>query len=173
MFNNKKRAFYNATSQMSIGALPQEDTINFLQDKFVASNISMSTEMAKYLIAVTTDVPHYIQLLAAEVWQYMINSRKTVTKKIVDICVTHVIELKRDYYMELFDHCSRSQKQLLIALTENGKNIFSTAYINTHRLPSAATLQRAAKDLTNDGIIEKTNDEYIIADPFFKIFLAI
>jgi AAA+ ATPase superfamily predicted ATPase len=171
LFNNKKRAFYNAASQMTISVLPEQDTINYLQQRLADSAIVLSAETAKYIIFVAANIPHYIQMMAAEIWQYMVNSQTTVTKEIVDDCVKRLLVLKNDYYMELFDRQSQSKKQLLQALTVNGKNIFSMAYITENRLPSAATLQRAAKDLIMDGTIEKINDEYFIADPFFKLFL--
>jgi AAA+ ATPase superfamily predicted ATPase len=172
LFNDKKRAFYNAASQMSIGTLPEKDTIAYLQQKFAESAITLNTETAKYIIFVAANIPHYIQMMAAEIWQYMVNTQKTVTKEIVDDCSKRLLALKSDYYMELFDRQSKSKKQLLQALTENGKNIFSVTYIREYRLPSAATIQRAAKDLILDGIVEKMNDEYFITDPFFKLFLA-
>ena len=172
LFNNKKRAFYNAASQMTIGPLPQQDTIKYLRKRFAESGIILNAAMAKYMISATSDIPHYIQLLAAETWQYMVNSRKLVTKKIIDNCIARMIAFKSDYYMELFDRQSQSQKQLLQALTVEGKNIFSTAYIHAHRLPSASTLQRAVNKLINEGVIEKANDEYFIADPFFKRFIV-
>ncbi|MDR0814831.1 MAG: ATP-binding protein [Bacteroidales bacterium] len=172
LFNNKKRAFYNAASQMSIGSLPEEDTIAYLQRKFAASAIALDTETAQYIISVAANIPHYIQLMAAEIWQYTVNSHHKVTKKIVDECAKRLLALKNDYYMELFDNQSRSKKQLLQALRINGKNIFSTAYIANHRLPGVTTLQRAVNGLINDGTIEKMNNEYFITDPFFKLFLA-
>ncbi len=172
MFNDKKKAFYNAASQMTIGPLPRQETISFLQKKFAGSGISINEATAKYLIAVAADIPHYIQLLAAEIWQYMITFQTIVTHDIVDECVKRILVLKNDYYMELYDRQSASRKQLLRALTIGGKIIFSTDYIKTHRLPAASTLQRAVKELIKDGIIEKINNEYFIADPFFKLFVS-
>ncbi|MDR2848687.1 MAG: ATP-binding protein [Bacteroidales bacterium] len=172
LFNNKKMVFYNAASQMSIGALPEKDTIAYLKGKFAASSIALDTETAQYIIAVAANIPHYIQMMAAEIWQYMVNNIQTVTKEIVDDCVRRLLVLRNDYYMELFDNQSKSKKQLLQALRLNGKNIFSTAYITTHRLPGAPTLQRAVKGLIMDGTIEKLNNEYFITDPFFTLFLA-
>jgi AAA+ ATPase superfamily predicted ATPase len=172
LFNDKKRAFYNAASQMTIERLPEEETIGYLQKKFAGSDIILSVEIARYIISAAANIPHYIQMMAAEIWQYMVNSHKIVTKEIVDECTKRLLALKSDYYMELFDRQSQSKKQLLQALTKNGKNIFSTTYIKTHYLPGAATLQRAVKGLIEDGIVEKMKDEYFIADPFLKLFLA-
>jgi len=172
MFNDKKKAFYNSASQMSIGSLPQQDTIEFLRTKFSQSNISLDEDTAKYMISVTADIPHYIQLLASEIWQNTINTQPVITKNIVDKSAQKVLALKSDYYMELFDRRSQNQKQLLNALTLEGKNIFSTAYINKYQLSAISTLQRSVKELINDGVVEKKDNEYFIADPFFKLFVA-
>jgi len=172
MFNNKKKAFYNSASQMTIGSLPQRDSIEFLQTKFATSNISIDENTAKYLIAVAADIPHYIQLLASEIWQDAVNSRSIITNEMVDESAKKVLAHKSDYYMELFDRQSQSRKQLLKALTIEGKSIFSADYIKKHRLPVASTLQRSAKEMIKNGIIEKSGNEYFIADPFFKLFVA-
>ena len=172
MFNNKKKAFYNSASQMVIGSLPQKDTIEFLQTKFALSNILIDEHTANYLIATASDIPHYIQLLASEIWQDAINNQSFITKEMVDESAKKVLAHKSDYYMELFDRQSQSRKQLLKALTVEGKNIFSAEYIKKNRLPATATLQRAAKELINNGIIERNGDEYFIADPFLKLFIA-
>ncbi|MDR1199996.1 MAG: ATP-binding protein [Prevotellaceae bacterium] len=171
LFNNNKRAFYNAALPMSISYLPEDETIEYLQRGFAGSSIRLDAEIARHIISITSMIPHYIQQLAAEIWQYAVNSRDLVTKKIVDECSMHLLAHKSDYYMELFDRQSQSRKQLLQALTKSGKNIFSISYIKAFHLPSAATLQRAAQGLVRDGIIDKINDEYFISDPFFKLFV--
>jgi len=172
MFNDKQKAFYHSALQMAIGSLPQSDTIVFLKTKFEQSNICLDDETAKYIIHVASDVPHYIQLLASEIWQSLINSQTTITKAIVDECAQSLLVLKSDYYLELYDHRSQNQKQLLIALTKEGENIFSSDYIKKHRLSAGSTLQRSVKCLVNEGIIEKRGNEYFITDPFFRLFVA-
>ena len=171
MFNDKKRAFYNSALQMAIGRLPQKDTIAFLCEKFSLSHISIDEETAKYLIEVAGDIPHYIQLLASEVWQYMVNSQIIVTKTIVDECAEKLLALKYDYYLELYEHRSQNQKQLLKALTYESKNIFSAEYIKKYRLSAASTLQRSVQELINNGIVEKNDNAYFFADPFFQLFI--
>lgn len=170
MFNNKKRPFYNAASQMTIGYLPEKDTIDYLQHNFSKKEINISKEIAQYIISATANIPHYIQLLAAEIWQY-VEKGSHITRDIVDKNVLRVLDMKSDYYMELFDRQSKSKKQLLLALCSSGKNIFSEAYIKKHRLPTPATLQRAISELTNNGITGRIDNEYFISDPFFKLFL--
>ena len=172
MFHDRNKAFYNATSQMTIGVMPRNDTIAFLQTKFASSSISIHEDTANYLIDTAADIPHYIQLMASEIWQEAVNNHSIITIGMVDASAKRILVHKSDYYMELFDRQSQSRKQLLKALTVGGKNIFSGEYIKRHRLPAVATLQRAVKELINNGIVEKTKDEYFIADPFFKLFVS-
>jgi hypothetical protein len=172
MFNDKKKAFYNSALQMTIGSLPQQDTIAFLCEKFALSNIRMNADTAKYLIEIAADIPHYIQLLASEIWQNTVNSKSIVTKDIVDKCAEQLLALKYDYYLELYEHRSQNQKQLLKALTYERKNIFSADYIHKYRLSAASTLQRSVQELVNNGIIEKKAEEYFFADPFFRLFVV-
>jgi len=171
MFNNKKRAFYNSAAQMMLNSLPREDTIAYLKKNFAAQKISIDNDTALYLINTAGNIPHYIQLLASEVWQYTVNSKTKVTNEIIDICIQKVLAFNSDYYLELFDRQSQSRKQLLNAIVESGKNIFSSAYISAYRLGGPGTVQRASKHLLNDGVIEKINDEYFFADPFFAMFI--
>lgn len=170
MFNDKKRAFYHAASQMTISYLPEKDTVAFLKQNFLKKNVHLDDDTVQYIISATANIPHYIQLLAAEIWQSVENNT-VISREIVDNSILQVLALKSDYYMELFDHQSKSKKQLLNALCSDGKNVFSEAYIRANQLPTPATLQRSVKGLTNDGIIDKTGNEYFISDPFFKLFL--
>ena len=170
MFNDRNRPFFNAASQMTIGYLPKEDTLTFLHNSFLKKNVALSTEIGEYIIEVTANIPYYIQQLASEIW-LNIEESSSVTKDIVDKCVSRIVTMKSDYFMELFGNQSVSKKQLLTALSTNGENIFSESYRRAHRLPSSATLQRAEKGLVNDGVIDKTDGEHFITDPFFKIFL--
>ncbi len=116
MFNSKKRPFYNSAFQMSIDKIPEKYTIDFLQDRFSKSNITISQETSKYLIDTASNIPYYIQLLASEIWQKSVNEKKIITHKIIDESAKNVIMLNKDYYMELFDRQPIASKQLLIAL---------------------------------------------------------
>ncbi|NDP23173.1 MAG: ATP-binding protein [Paludibacter sp.] len=171
MFNNKNRAFYNSASHMQLGTLPQADTVIFLQRKFVDSGIKINTDTALFLIEQSGDIPYYIQLLAAEIWQFMINSQTLVTNEIVSYCTSRIVELKQDYYHELFDRQSVMQKQLLKALVVSGNNVFSAEYSKRFRLTAASTIQKAILVLLDNGIIDKTENSYFISDPFFRRYI--
>lgn len=171
MFMAKNRPFYNSAMVMQLSVLPEADTCRFLQDRFAASDIRIDETMCRQFISRADNIPYYIQLIAAEVWQYMTPDLHDVTKDIVDECFARVIELKHDYYFELFDRFSPAQKRLLQSIARSGENIFSSEYIANNRLVGASSIQKSLAVLIESGLVERSDSTYFIGDPFFRRFL--
>jgi hypothetical protein len=172
MFNNKNRAFYNAAMIMQIGPLPLKDSIEFLKTRFAGSRINIDEQTAEYLIKEAGDIPYYIQLLAAEVWQQVMPSKTDVSSEIIDLCAKRIIEVKGDFYFELFEKVSTYQKRILKALLTEEENIFSGSFTKRHSLSGVSSTQKAISGLVQEGIVEKSGNRYFISDPFFKRFLV-
>ncbi len=171
MFTNKSRAFYNSAFAINLTALPIKDTIKFLIDRFSLSNIGLDEETASYLVERAGGIPYYIQFLASEVWQYIINQKQIVDKEVINACSNKIIDLKSDYYLELFDRQTAYQKKLLKALALSETNVFSADYAKKYRLSAQSTTQKALTGLINSGVIEKNGNDYSFDDPFFKQFI--
>jgi len=171
MFNNKGHAFYNSAMIMQIGALPEKETIAFIQSRFSIYDISIDIENTKLLIKEAGNIPYYIQMLSAEIWQNVIKEKKIIEKEDILESAARIVFIKRDYYYELFDKLSIYQKKLLKALTISGKNVYSKEYNKRFRLSANSTTQKAITNLLNSGIIEKDSDSYYISDPFFKRYI--
>jgi AAA+ ATPase superfamily predicted ATPase len=171
MFSNKNRPFYNSAMIMSIGALPYRETVDFLIRSFADSGIDISESEAIYLIEKAGNIPYYIQFLASEIWQETIHISKSITAEMIDINADKILDLKQDYYFELFDHCTAYQKKLLKALALTGQNIYSSEYGEKFRLSASSTTQKAIEGLVNSAIIEKQESEYTFPDPFFKEYI--
>ena len=89
----------------------------------------------------------------------------------ISLCAGRIVDLKSDYYTELYDRQSAYQKKLLNALMISGENVFSADYTKRFRLSATSTTQKAIAGLVESGIVEKTEGSYFIGDPFFKRFL--
>lgn len=172
MFSNKQRAFYNSGMLMKIGPLPLEESVNFLIERFAASRIKINRETALFIIERAGNIPYYIQLLSAEIWQSVIEAKKEVNQVIAEECAGKIVDLKKDFYMELFGRQSKYQKKLLKALTSHGENIFSAEYAKKYRLSTASSTQKAIASLIEEGIVEKEEGRYYINDPFFRDFIV-
>jgi uncharacterized protein len=171
MFSNKSRAFYNSASIMQITELPLANTITFLQNRFALNQLSINDEAATYLVNEAGRIPYYIQLLASEIWQTLVLSKAEVDHFQIDEGVKRIVDLKSDYYYELYDHLTAYQKKLLLALLADDSGIFSAEFARKNRLSAASTTQKALAGLVDSGIVEKLNSLYFISDPFFKRYL--
>jgi AAA+ ATPase superfamily predicted ATPase len=171
MFNNKTRAFYNAAMLMQLNALPENETIAFLKNRFSLANIAIDDSVALFLIEQAGNIPYYIQLLASEVWQYLVSTTGELTTTVIALCAEGIVDLKSDYYFELYGRHSAYQKKILKSLLVSGENVFSAEYAKRFRLSATSTTQKALLGLLENGIVEKVEGTYFIGDPFFKRFL--
>ena len=172
MFTERSRPFFNSAATMKISKLPLNETVDFLTSRFEKTGFSLSTDLARRIVEASDGVPYYIQLLAAEIWQNLNGSgEKAVTDSLLDLSISQVVSLKKDYYAELYDRLSLQQKKLVRAIAHCGEGIFSTAFTKRFSLGSTSSTQKAATVLTEQGIIEKENGNFHVADPFFRRFL--
>ena len=168
MFSNKNRPFYNSAMTMNIGPLPYRETVEYLIGHFSDSNIALNEDNAAHIIDTAENIPYYIQFLASVIWQDVVNTSKTIESELIDRNAEKILEMKQDYYFELFDRCTTYQKKLLRALAISGHNIYSNDYARKFRLSASSTTQKAMESLINDGIIDKQENHYLFNDPFFK-----
>lgn len=171
MFSNKNRPFYNSALTMNIGPLPYRETVEYLTNHFSDSDIMLSEENAAHLIDTAGNIPYYIQFLASVIWQDTVNTSKIIEPELINRNADKILELKQDYYFELFDRCTSYQKKLLRALAISGHNIYSNDYARKFRLSAPSTTQKAMDSLINDGIIDKQGNHYLFNDPFFKRYI--
>ena len=172
MFMAKNKPFYNSAITLQIGTLPEEDTVSFIMSRFASSNIRISEDECRYIIARVENIPYYIQLLCAEIWQYMMPDLHEVNQEIIDECFLRVVELKSDYYFERTDQLSPLQKRFLVALTKSGQNIYSADYIKQNQLVGASSLQKAVAVLLDEGVIYRNEDTYLFCNPFYKRYIS-
>lgn len=172
MFLNKNNPFYNSAFVMQLSKIPALDSINYLKTQFQKFNINISEETAEYLLAIAENIPYYIQLLASEVWQLSVTIKNEIETSDIDIAADKIINIKNDYYLELYENLSKYQKMILKAISTDNREIFSKQYHRKHRLSAVSTTQKSVNALINSGIIFKSDDEYQFSDPFFKKFIV-
>jgi len=171
MFSNKNRAFYNSAMLMNLNVINREDSILYLEQKFSNDKIKISRDVSSYLLERVNSIPYYIQFVAAEIWQNVINKKEILKNKHVDFAINRIIELKSDYYWEVINKQTNYRKKLLHALSRSNSGIFSKEAISKFNLGANSTTQKAVASFIEDGIIEKFNNKLLFSDPIFKEFL--
>ena len=144
MFRDKNRAFYNIGKFMKLGKISDSEYRKFIISNFQKFGISILESQINYMLEVTEGIPFYVQFLSSELWQYVITVKNRVENKDIERAIQNILSSQTDYYFELFGKLSQYQKKLLLALKENGKEVFSKNYSDKFGLSSASSTQRAA-----------------------------
>jgi AAA+ ATPase superfamily predicted ATPase len=173
MFNNENRAFYNAALLMNINVIDKEESVNYIISKFKQDKIEIDRSSAGYLVDKVSLIPYYIQFLAGEVWQAVINSNKIVTIRSIDDAVSRIINLKSDYYWELTNRQTAYRKKVLKALSEKPDEIFSAKTAEKFGLKAVSSTQRALEVLIEQGVVDKTDKKYFFTDPMYSEFIKL
>jgi AAA+ ATPase superfamily predicted ATPase len=171
MFSNKNRAFYNSAMLMNLDTIDHNHTVKFLNKQFAKDKIKISKEIAGHIIDTSNNVPYYIQFIAAEIWQQVINKKETIKKSHVDNAIETIIELKSDYYWELTNKQSNYRKKVLKALCTSSLGIYSREATEKYNLGAISTTQKAIATFVEEGIVEQFKNTYEFSDPIYKLFL--
>lgn len=171
MFNNKKRPFYNSASLMKLEKIDMVKSIDFLTGRFKKFDCFISEENAKLLIQKAGNIPYYIQFLAAEIWQDLVNNDNAISEDMITSSVDKILQMKSDYYWEILNQNTNTQKKVFKALANVEKDLYSGNVMRKYNIQSPATVQIAVKKFLEKGWIEKYNNKIEFADPFLKLFI--
>ena len=174
MFTDHNRPFYKSAVTILLDKPPVEESVRFVVDRFARAGKTISREAAERLVAKIENIPYFIQQLGFETFRLVDDAhRKSVSSEDVDAAYTNLSGFNRDQYEQLMLTLSVSQKKLLIALARERTNEFSDAYRRRHALGVSSTVNSAKVKLMEDGHIERSGGQYVVADPFFAQFLRL
>ncbi|MHC1776952.1 MAG: ATP-binding protein [Lentimicrobium sp.] len=171
MFTLRNRAFYQFGKIVELKKIPEDIVLNYLTQHFRESGFEPPAELCREIIAISNNIPHYVQYLASAVWEAGNESNFTTTDHILNKAVDKIVTNQNDYFASLYEKLTSYQKKVLKAIHADPMNILSSDYSRRFRLSSASSTQRASERLVKDGIIEKVGDIWQFTDPFFRIWL--
>ena len=174
MFTDHNRPFYKSAVTILLDKPPVEESVRFVVDRFARAGKTISREAAERLVAKIENIPYFIQQLGFETFRLVDDARrKSVSSEDVDAAYANLSGFNRDQYEQLMLTLSVSQKKLLIALARERTNEFSDAYRRRYALGVSSTVNSAKVKLMEDGHIERSGGQYVVADPFFAQFLRL
>jgi len=172
MFSKRSRPFYQSAKTLSLGKPPFGESIAFVNKRFSDSGITLSKASAERIVQEAANIPYYIQFLASELFQQMVDkSKKVLSEEDVQVACRNISSLKSDLYEEHFGSLSMNQRTIIHALAAEGVLRFTEAYRLRYHLPVSSSINSAVKQLLEQGHIEKQEHAYEVADPFFKLWL--
>jgi len=172
MFHSPARPFYQSTTNMSLGPIPEEEYISFAQRHFKNADKFIDREAVSLTYQSFSGTTWYIQKVMNELWRNT-DSEQICTKNDVHSAIEHIIRSNTDLYQDTLYQLSTRQKELLFAINKEGtaKQITSAAFIRKYGLSSASSVQKAAEALIKSHIITNDKGVYQVYDKFLSFWL--
>lgn len=172
MFLTASRPFYQSVSMMHLESIPLEEYVAFARRHFEQAGKSMEKGVVEEIYQRFEGVTWYIQKVLNALFD-MTAERGVCDVKMVPEAIRQIIDSFRYTYSEILFRLPEKQKELLIAITKEGKAkaITSGAFIKKYKLASASSVQSALKGLLEKEFVTQEMGVYQIYDRFLGIWL--
>lgn len=168
MFASESRPFYNSSSIMGLEPINKEAYFDFANHHLSKINRSIFHEAFDWIYQSFDGITWYIQYILNMLYTHAI-SESTITTEDAKSVMTAILSHHRFVYESLLFQLSPKQKQVLLAIANEGNatGVTSQAFLQKYKLGSS-TVQGAIKVLTERDFISYDNDSYQVSDRFFR-----
>ena len=166
IFNDENEPFWRSAKPVELGRIAPAAFAGFIEDRFAATGKAIEPDTAAELTQLTGGHPYATQELCYYLWEESPPQRSAGPDEL-RAALAAVLRSEHAHFTLLWDRASGIQKLLLAALAaEQPGRPFTVDYRRRHNLPSASSLQRAARALVDREIVATRDGAYEIAEPF-------
>lgn len=164
IFEKKKSPFYHFGQLLPLEKIPHDDFSEYLANGF-KSKSSSPNKLSEEILKLTSCHPYYTQQLAYTVWENCDDNLLVVEQ--ITSAVNYLIQIHDIDYERLWHNQNQTDKKVLIALSQNEKNILTDSFNRKFGLTATSTVFSSIKRLMNQGYVIKSDMGYELDDPFF------
>lgn len=172
MFLTASRPFYQSVSMMHLDSIPLEEYVAFACMHFERSGKVIEKEAVAVIYEQFEGITWYIQKVLNMLYD-MTPERGMCKAGMVADAIRQIVDSFRYTYSEILFRLPEKQKELLIAITKEGKAkaITSGTFIKKYKLASASSVQAALKGLLEKDFVTQEMGTCQIYDRFLGIWL--
>lgn len=168
LFQDKAMPFYHFGDLFFLEAIPRNEWIDYIIQRFSTRGMTISEEMAGRLCDKVQLHSSYVQQLA---WNVMIETEKEVTEHHLESGYELLIRQTSALFMRQLADLTAYQMNYLKALDAGVHNGFSSSNILTHyRLGSKSNISRIENVLLSKELIDKRPEGIYFSDPVFAFW---
>lgn len=173
IFNSPSRPFYQSVSLMSLKAITLASYSKFIHDHFTRQKKEIEQIVIDSVYQQFDGITWYVQKLMNELFASTKENETCCIDKLQPT-IQHIINEQEEGYKELLFRIPIKQKELLFAISKEGKasQITSGTFVKKHKLTSASSVQKAAKSLVEQQVLTQELGIYEIYDKFFALWLV-
>ena len=172
MFTSSARPFYNRADLLELKAIAPEQYIPFVIGHFEKRNRTIAPENVEWVYNLFKGHTYYIQRTFNEAFADTLEGEEC-TMEIIKSAIENMVASNDTIFREILSNIPEKQKALLYAIAKDGEAeaITSATYIKRHSLPSASSVQSAAKILLEKDYITCINKVYSLTDKLFAMWI--
>lgn len=172
MFLTASRPFYQSVSMMHLDSIPLDEYAGFACMHFERGGKTIEKEVVAVVYEQFEGITWYIQKVLNTLYD-MTPEQGVCTVEMVAEAIRQIVDSFRYTYSEILFRLPEKQKELLIAITKEGKAkaVTSGAFVKKYRLTSASSVQAALKGLLEKDFVTQEMGVCQIYDRFLGIWL--
>jgi hypothetical protein len=171
VFHEESRPFYGFGIDIEFKAIAVTEWVPYIQERFATYKLSIKEEGVVEICRLMRNVPNAIQELCQ--WIALQGETGVLDTARIHQSLARLIENKSSRYMERMASLSAKEKMVLIAVArqEPVSSIASTAFLQATQVSATATKATILR-LTDQGVLDDSDEGYSITDPLFRLFLV-
>lgn len=172
IFMTASRPFYQSVSMMHLESIPLLEYVAFAKRHFENDGKQITSAIIEDIYNRFEGITWYMQKMLHTLYN-MTSSGSICDVDMIDEALKSVVDSYKYTYSEILFRMPEKQKELLIAITKDGKaqSITSGAFIKKYKLASASSVQSALRGLLEKDFITHEQGIYQIYDRLFGIWL--
>lgn len=172
MVMDRNRPLYGAGGHYPLGPIATQDWGPFIKNRFEQAGKHIEDAEINAVCDHTQGHPFYTQHLCHALWETC-EEGSTVARGLIGGAIDLLLDREAYAYATLWDTLTASQKRFVKGLADSPLGIkpFSSQFLQSYRVGSASTAQRAVKSLLEKDIIDRENGSFVISDRFFRLWI--
>lgn len=172
MFCSQAKPFYNSANLLTLKAIDRNVYIDFACHWFEAYGKAVDGNAIGQYYDRLEGTTYYLQKLMHEAFIDCAVG-ETCDETNLNRTFANMQEENYETYMKLLGELTERNKETLFAIAREGRaqKVLSVAFIKKYALASPSVVQTSLRKLLADGLVARIDDEYFVADVFFRLFL--
>jgi len=170
MFSSPARPFYQSVSLMFLKPVALSEYESFAKGHFEKAGKTLADGVVRTIYEHFEGTTWYLQKVLNQL--FATSDKAEIAD--VDKAIAQIINQNEDAYQDLLYRLTIRQRDLLVAISHEGKarQITGAAFIKRYHLASASSVQKSAQALMEKQLITHQQDSYEVYDQFLALWLT-
>jgi len=169
IFEKKRSPFYHFGFLYPLDKIQKREFVKFIDEslKHMAVN---HNQLAEQIVELAELHPYYTQQLAFNTWEVL--NRDKDNKAPVDTAIAEIIQYHDYDYEQIWNTLKRTDMKIMIGMAVSDISPLSSEFTTEYNPGPTSTVFSSIKRLMKNGFVVKSNNKYVIDNPFFKRWIV-